>query len=382
MLHSKSYKVSINVETITVTTKSRNHAIDLLRIIAMFMVCMIHINLFTKAYDEAAIIPGKEYFFTVGLWTETVGYIGVNVYALITGYVCLHSKWRLSRYLELWGQVAFYTIGLLVVGLLLSHFGILPWDITKKYIAKILLRLPAGNTYWYFAAYSALFLIIPFINKLLLSLRQREHLLLLGALMLVLPCVNILQPNNVYLSGYNATWLAALYAAGAYIKRFPPHISPWITGAVALLCTLQPLLCWMLHLPRILSYCSPVMVIYSLCLFLFVYKWPINSTFFRKLIMWAAPVSFGVYLIHVHPWCWAMLKRYVPALNEYLDYPWWIAIVGGAILYLICAVVDWLRSLLFHLCRVRKLADCVGSFIETSVTKILNRILPENEKNS
>ena len=363
-------------------TKERNYAIDLLRIIAMYMVCMIHINLFTKAHMETAIVPGKEYFFTFGLWTESVGFIGVNLYALITGYVCLHSKWRLSRYLELWGQVAFYTICLLGIGLLLSHFGILPWDISKKSIAKILLRLPAGSTYWYFAAYSALFLLIPFINKLLLSLSQRNYLLMLGALMLVIPCANVLQADTMYVGGYNATWLAALYTVGAYIQRFRLQAPPQITGLMALLCTMQPLICRLLHLPMLLSYCSPVMVVYSLCLFLFVYRWRIDNGILRKLIIWAAPVSFGVYLIHVHPWSWAMLNRYVPDLNEQLDYPWWIAVGGGAILYLLCAVVDWLRSCIFLLCRVRQLADCVGSFIEKTGTKILNLVLPENEQNT
>ena len=193
------------MESNTKIPKSRNYAVDLLRIIAMYMVCMIHVNLFTEAHVKTAIIPGKEYFFYVGTWTESVGLIGVNIYALITGYVCLNSKWRFSRYLELWMQVAFYTIGLLFIGLLLSHFGFLSWVPSQKYIAIILLKLSVGSTYWYFVAYSALFLIIPFINTLLSSLCQKNYLLMLGALMLVLPCANILQSGTIYSSGYNVT---------------------------------------------------------------------------------------------------------------------------------------------------------------------------------
>ena len=36
----------------------RNQGIDFLRIIAMLMVCIIHINLFTGGHKE--LIPGKE----------------------------------------------------------------------------------------------------------------------------------------------------------------------------------------------------------------------------------------------------------------------------------------------------------------------------------
>lgn len=362
-------------------SKERNYAIDLLRIIAMYMVCMIHINLFTEAHIKSAIIPSKEYFFYFGTWTESAGYIGVNLYALITGYVCLNSKWRLSRYLELWAQVAFYTIGLLIVGLLLDYFGIFPWKISIKSITKIILKLSCGSVYWYFSAYTALFFIIPFINKLFLSLRQREYLLMLGGGLLMLPCANILQSGTIYAGGYNVTWLTVLYAAGAYIRRFQPQISPWITGLIAILCTLQPLFCRILNLPDMLSYCSPVMVLYSLCFFLYVYRRPINNELLRKVIMWAAPLSFGVYLIHVHSWSWPMLMHYVPTINEYLDYPWWIAIAGGCILYIVCTLVDWGRYQLFLLFRVQKLADCVGNCIERTVTKMLNLLLPENKQN-
>ena len=56
----------------------------------------------------------------------------------------------------------------------------------------------------------------------------------------MLPCANILQAGTIYAGGYNFTWLTVLYAAGAYIRRFQPQISPWITGLIAILCTLQP----------------------------------------------------------------------------------------------------------------------------------------------
>ncbi|MBR4310991.1 MAG: hypothetical protein IKT79_08170, partial [Akkermansia sp.] len=63
----------------------RNQGIDFLRIIAMLMVCIIHINLFTEGHKE--LIPGKECFYYVSTWSETMGFIGVNLYAMITGYV-------------------------------------------------------------------------------------------------------------------------------------------------------------------------------------------------------------------------------------------------------------------------------------------------------
>ena len=337
----------------------------------MFMVCMIHINYVAHAYS---IIPGKELFFYLSTWTESVGYIGVNLYAIITGYVCLNSKWRLSRYIELWMQVAFYTIGILAFGLLLSHFGVLPWDISWKSVWKILLQLPCGSSYWYFSAYSALFFIMPFLNKILVQLKQREYILLLGSLLVLILCANILNRHTLYAGGYNVTWLTVLYVTGAYFQRFSPKVSPLLAGSIAFSCTLQPLLCSVLHLPGYLSYCSPVMVLYSLLFFLLMYKFCIEKEWARRLIMWAAPLSFGVYLIHVHPWTWFMLNRYTPQLNVQLDYPWWLSIGGGVGLYVICTLLDWVRCKIFEFCRVKFIADRASITLEYVVNRVMKSI--------
>lgn len=362
----------------TVATKERNCGIDLLRIIAMFMVCMIHMNLFTSAISPANYIPGREYFYYVGIWTESVGFVGVNLYALITGYVCLNSRWRLSRYIELWVQVAYYSIGLLIIGLLLSHYSVLPWEISWKKVLIILIKLPLGSTYWYFVAYSALFLIMPFLNKFLQMLQQREYILLLGGCLLIIPCSNVVNPGELYASGYNVIWLTVLYATGGYFKRFSPRANPVLIAAIAFACTLQPMLSTILNLPDYLSYCSPVMVLYACCLFMLLYQLRIVNHSICRFITWLASLSFGVYLIHVHPWSWKMLNMYVPKFNEYLDYPWWISILGGAVLYILCSLLDWVRSVLFVWCRVRLFSEYVADVMQRSVKYMMGILIREN----
>lgn len=352
--------------------KERNYGIDLLRIIAMFMVCMIHVNSYASVLVK--IVPGKEYFYYFGTWTESVAFIGVNLYALITGYLCLNSRWRIARYVELWGQVAFYSIGLLVLAMIFLYFGVISWNVSFKYVLIFLIKLFLGSSYWYFAAYSALFFIIPFLNEVLMRLKQREYVLMLGGLLVIILCANCLQVSQMYGGGYNVTWLAVLYAVGGYFRRFSPVVNPWVTGGIAFICTLQPLLCRLLHLPAYFSYCSPVIVLYSCCFFLLVYRLRLENPIVRKLIAWAAPLSFGVYLIHQHPFIDAILNRNVPKLNIYWDYPWWIAIVGGGVLYVSCTLVDWLRSMLFALCRVKRMSEAVGSFLERLVERLLHRI--------
>lgn len=351
----------------------RNYGVDALRIVAMLMVCLIHMNLFTKAHFE--LVPTKEYFYYFGIWTETVGMIGVNLYAMITGYVCVMSSWRYSRYVRLWVLVAFYTVLLFAIGYVLSFTGVLPCPYGIVQIARKICRLGFGSTYWYFAVYTGLFFIIPFLNQGLQRLSREKFSLLVLVLVVLLPIINFRAGDIIYSGGYNMIWLTALYVVGAYIKLYPPRVwrSRWML-LVAGVCTLQPLLFALVGLPPKNGYTWPVAVAYSISLFIVFTRLEIKSEALKRVITWAAPASFSVYLLHVHPWSWTMLVKYVPCVNIAWDYPWWFALAGGLTLYLVCTILDMLRMGMFRVCKVDAMADFFARVIEKVVHRALNAL--------
>ena len=371
--HTAIIPMSVTISVIPTSKSGRNYGIDALRVIAMLMVCVIHINLFTKAHVE--IVPTKEYFYYFGIWTETVGMIGVNLYALITGYVCVLSNWRYSRYVRLWILVAFYTILLFGVGYALSAAGVLPYSLDPVKIVKCVARLGFGSTYWYFAAYTGLFFVIPFLNPGLRQLSKVQFSLLVVVLLFLLPIITIRAGELVLGCGYNMIWLVALYVAGAYIKLYPPRtLGSKLLLLIACVCTFQPLVFTLLGLPPKNGYTWPIAVVYSISLFIVFTRVQIKGLVMRRVIEWAAPVSFSVYLLHVHPWSWRMLCKYVPVMNVAWDYPWWFAIAGGFVLYLACAIVDKLRTWIFSVCKFDSFADCIASMIEQAVRRILTAV--------
>lgn len=97
--------------------EERNYGVDMLRIVAMLMVCFVHINWYTKVHVD--IYPDKEGLYYFGVWSQSAAIIGVNLYAMITGYVSVLSKWKFSRYVRLWLLVAFYTVFICGVGFIL-----------------------------------------------------------------------------------------------------------------------------------------------------------------------------------------------------------------------------------------------------------------------
>ena len=95
------------IDTMVVMTNERNYGIDLLRIVSMIMIPVLHI-LGQGAILDCAIPFSTNY--NVSWLMETACYCAVNVYGIISGYVGYGKKHSISRFLELYMQVLFYTL--------------------------------------------------------------------------------------------------------------------------------------------------------------------------------------------------------------------------------------------------------------------------------
>lgn len=355
----------------SLSSQTRNYGIDLLRIVSMLMICVIHMNLFTAAHRK--IIPDTEFVFYFANWTEAIGIIGVNLYALITGYVCIHGKWKFSRYVSLWCLVAFYTVSLSIVGWGMNCLDIVDEPVYFLHWCKFLLY---GSKYWYFAAYTCLFFLIPFLNECLKMLSRERYVLLVLALTILLPLFNTADNGAMLSLGYNLIWLVILYIVGAYIKIYPPvRCRTSSLLCVAFSCSFFPLVCIALGLKYdFFAYTAINNVVYSIALFIGFSRLRVSSVKLRKMVDYFAPAAFSVYLIQCHPWVWEVFKIEMMELFRMLDYPWWFSLVFGVVLYLAASVVDFARIALFRLCRVNAVSDWVAGGIERMVKKLMPKL--------
>lgn len=76
-------------EEIQKQVNSRNYGIDLLRIVAMFLVVILHI---LGQGGVLKAVESNEINFTVSWLLEIGAYCAVNCYALITGFVLFFRK--------------------------------------------------------------------------------------------------------------------------------------------------------------------------------------------------------------------------------------------------------------------------------------------------
>lgn len=353
--------------------QQRNYGIDLLRMFSMLLVVILH----TEGHGgvlEAA--QGHSVYWAY--LPEAFAYCAVNCYALISGYVGVASRWRPANLINLWLQVAFYSVGFTAL------WGILmPGSVGITDLLHALMPVTYQYVdYWYFTAYFGLFFLIPLLNHLVRTMPRRQLRTMLVVLVLVFSVFpTITRHDRFYLAnGYSVWWLAILYLIGGYIRQYKAWEKIRATQVLGMYVGFS-LLSYVLRMGRNiltrrvewyakigdrffgaqsdwLNYISPTVLLAAVGLLLLFRNLRLPAWSVR-LIRFASPLAFGVYLIHNHPLVSDALMENRFASYASLPGPLLVlAVIGTAVvIYLVCTVVDAMRSLLFRLLRVRQFAD-------------------------
>ena len=158
-----------NENVMTKTNTPRNSSLELLRIISMIMIVFHHFAIHGGfEWDAPSLsIPYFWYNFIIG-----GGKVGVDVFVLISGYFLVNKEGSLfdfKRILKFWGQVFFYSIAFYIIFRLMGMN-----DMGIKSFIKVF--FPITCSHWWFAStYFVLFLIHPFLNKLLHYLDKKMY---------------------------------------------------------------------------------------------------------------------------------------------------------------------------------------------------------------
>lgn len=337
--------------------KNRNYGIDLLRIVSMYMVIILHI---LKHGGILGNLPVLSIRYEVAWFLEIACYGAVNCYALISGYVGLNAQHKYTAIVKLWLQVFFYTI-LLTLGIWILR----PELVGKEQIKQALLPV-VGNNYWYFTAYFPLFFVMPMLNHIVHTMSQKQVKTVLIQVLILFSILPTVFRKDIFVMnrGYCFLWLAYLYVLGAYIKKYA--LLEKFSKRMLLGCYLgMILLTWvtkyLIEYFQIsqsaevvdgnwfVEYTSPTIIIGSVALLLLFAKLKMNRGV--GLIRFFSPLSFGVYLIHVHPLVWrhVMKLRFV-SYTEFGTVKMVFCIVFTAVaLYIVCSLADWCRYFLFKL---------------------------------
>ncbi len=356
----------------------RNNGLDALRVLAMLMVVLLHINGFAGLakipfanYPVSRLLSSAEHSFSM---------CAVNVFAMLTGYFCINSmRFKLDRYIRLWFLVAFYTVGIYAAVAL----GACVWPnyiVLPHMGAYMLYPIPLASWYWYFNAYTVLFFMIPFMNRFLTWLPKTAYIQFLLLVLFAVPALQILGIDTAWDAGYNPLWLAVMYCTGAYMRRYPiPIRRRWLVLVMVTLVFMMIGLGCLTSSGRCGSlYCHPHYVIMGICLMLFFSRTTIRAPWLCKLIAWAAPLAFGVYIIHLHPCIWGRIPEWIAMAGEY-RMQWWFIPVASLALFVACLLIDYCRLILFRICRAEVLVQCISRVCEKGYLSTVGRLIAKWE---
>lgn len=335
-------------------TKRLNN-VELLRILSMLMVLTLHYLSFGGFLPKYTTFS----FSSMAIWFfESLSFVAVNCYVLISGYFLIKSKFKLEKLFQLCLEVLFYSIFIYAIMII---FGKVNFSISS--FAKSFLPVFLGN-YWFVTCYVMLYVLSPFINKLILNLSKEEYKKLIGIILLAFSVWATFIPNNHtinYGGSYSISWFICLYLISGYIRLHLDldSVNKYICLGLYLFCSLINTVTYFL-IPTtnyirndfLYNYYSITMVIGAVSLFLYFLKFKINSDILNKVISFVSPTTFGIYLIHENPnirnFLWSTFN--ISALKISGGGVLIINIIFTPILLFICfCLIDKLREVIFNL---------------------------------
>lgn len=335
---------------------TRQSNFDALRIVAMLMIVTWHVCIHG---DLQSVIStdGARRMILQAIFAITV--IGTNLYVVLTGYFQSRNTFKIGKLAKLWITVFFYSIGCAAIYLIFLHR--LPEN-PALFCFPVITR-----AYWFVTVYVALYLLSPFLNRLLDNMNDRE---LRNLLMISFTAFSILPtflPKGMALNpmdGHDILWFVTLYLTGAFLRRLDSlpylrqrYIVLSYLLTLALLFMLPFVAKFLLSRYNIVSgiptkltmhYNSPLVYASSVLCFMMFKNFCFESLFVSKI----AILTFGVYLIHDNPIVRDVLFKGV--LKELFHKTmgaggFLLAIIGSALIVFSAACcLDFFRSVLFE----------------------------------
>lgn len=350
-------------------SKRRNYGIDLLRIISMINVIILHINLFSS-------LPNLKYnnpcYKSVWL-LEIMCYWAVNGYGLISGIVGYRS-YKFSNLIYIWIQASFYSE-------IISIYLYFIKRITKENLILSLFPILI-HRHWYVNAYFFLYLFIPFINYGINNLNRKTYRNIIILFFVFYSIFNIIaialfgnSKYNYLNNGYSSVWLMTLYIIGGYFGKYLFQTNDHLTLKSFILWSLiyffstfisSELLFYIESIkPKkgkiisnlsLVNYVSPTIVLQAISLIMLFSKLKINNKYIIKAINFFTPLTFNVTLVHLRIFSEKIFKiqqffDWVINLSPYERF--FKTIIAGIVFYIIFALMDYLRLLLFNQLRIK-----------------------------
>lgn len=220
------------------TKKARDVRLDIIRIFSLFCVIAVHFFLNSGFYNEI-VIGKKMYIMSI---IRSFFIICVPMFIMLTGYLVNGKTLSKKYYKGIIKILIIYLICSIIYSLFVKFY--LKEEMTFTIFLKKLISYSGTRYSWYIEMYIGLFLLIPFFNIIINSLKSKKEyqLILITLIILIaLPSIlNIFKFDSIdwwkkpsisksYVKILPAWWTSGYpvlyYFLGAYLKRYTVNIN-------------------------------------------------------------------------------------------------------------------------------------------------------------
>ncbi|WP_271813224.1 acyltransferase [Clostridium beijerinckii] len=323
----------------------RSSNLELLRIFAIVMIIAHHYSVH-GGWD----IPNElSYNRIIVQLISLGGKLGVNCFILITGYFMINSKFNIKKFSKIIGQVFFYSVAIMLVFKLfgISHIGIR--ETAKSFFPIIF------SKYWFATTYVELYILSPYLNKLINYCTEKEYQRLLIILIIIL---SVIPTFTNSLPGIdNLPWFVFLYLVASYIRKYQYNFFDrrklllliFIGSYMLIMISVVIIDLFALKIPDfpfdptfLREMNSLPMFICSISLFIYFKKLDMGS---KKIINNISSTTFGIYLIHDNNLVRSYLWEHIAKNNSFYNSRWLSlhAIVTISLVFFICMIIEGVR---------------------------------------
>lgn len=338
------------------TQGKRDANLDLLRITSMLLIILLHSIDHSGVLEQAELSSPAMYAYV--RFTYAATQVCVNCYVMLSGYYLVNSTFRLQKLASLWMETAFYAFVLKLLFIVTGQESFSALSLIGCFFPIVTGR------YWFITIYVGLYLVSPFLNKLIHAMDKNEHTLLNICLAGLFSLWSSLHPAIAGMNsggGWGLAWFVVLYLLAAWFRLYyRPAYRPlrYFCVFLAIPCIMaafQTALRGGTNIPAketILAilgnwfrYDSLPVYLMTLALFAAFLNVRIKEGRCAAAICKIAPLTLGVYLIHAHanvsPWSWAVLD--LPSKMNSAAFP---LIQLGCVLgiFVSCVLIDAIRK--------------------------------------
>ena len=330
------------------TAKPRNSNLELLRILAMIGIVAHHLGYWGGfEFDTNSLSLNR-------LWVQFIqigGKIGVVIFIYISGYFLVKAdEIKTAKVIKLWLQVFFYSLPVYLIFVLfgIRSFGIM--DLVKNCLPIIFQK------WWFATAYLLLYILSPFLNRVLKSLSEKQYigfLLLTGICWCVIPTC-----TTQYFMGNELLFFVLIYSISGFIRLYKIKIQWSAAKCIVISIVLTALTFGSVVAFDILGFKFPFLAENALYLFIFqrsimvvVIGLPVFIGFlkmnigYKRVINFISPAMFGVFLIHenniVRNWLWQDVFSLSSYSNSKTLIPYTLLVL--ALVFVGCTIIEILR---------------------------------------